>query len=84
MSSVIVHYQEIALKGRNRPWFVERLVSNLRVATANLGVARVRPLNGRVELTLDPDADWGRGEATDIENVRGSQLLARSTNRAHD
>ena len=28
MQSVIVHYQEIALKGRNRPWFVERLVSD--------------------------------------------------------
>ena len=58
MESVIVHYQEIALKGRNRPWFIEQLVSNLRVVTADLGVTRVRPLSGRLELTLDPGADW--------------------------
>ena len=58
MDSVIVHYQEIALKGRNRPWFVERLVRNLRDATAGLDVVRVRPLMGRIELTLGPAADW--------------------------
>ena len=58
MDSVIVHYQEIALKGRNRPWFVERLVRNLRDATADLDVVRVRALMGRIELTLGPAADW--------------------------
>jgi thiamine biosynthesis protein ThiI len=58
MQSVIVHYQEIALKGRNRPWFIKRLVSNLRAATADLDVTAVRPLMGRLELTLGPDADW--------------------------
>jgi adenylyl- and sulfurtransferase ThiI len=42
MTSVIVHYQEIALKGRNRPWFIARLVRNLREATSDLGVTRVR------------------------------------------
>ena len=30
MNSVVVHYQEIALKGRNRPWFIGRLVRNIR------------------------------------------------------
>lgn len=58
MNSVIVHYQEIALKGRNRPWFVERLVRNLRDATADLDIVRVRALMGRIELTLGPAADW--------------------------
>ena len=38
MKSVIVHYQEIALKGKNRPWFIARLVRNLRAATADLDV----------------------------------------------
>lgn len=58
MDSVIIHYQEIALKGRNRPWFIERLVANLRTATADLDVVRVRALMGRLELVLGPDADW--------------------------
>ena len=58
MDSVIVHYQEIALKGRNRSWFIERLVGNLRTATADLDVVRVRALMGRLELALGPDAAW--------------------------
>ncbi len=58
MDSVIVHYQEIALKGRNRPWFIDRLVSNLRQATADLDVRRIRALMGRIEVTLGPSTDW--------------------------
>ena len=58
MHSVIVHYQEIALKGRNRPWFVERLVSNIRAATADLSVVKVRALMGRIELQHTADDDW--------------------------
>lgn len=58
MNSVIVHYQELALKGRNRPWFIERLVNNLRDATRDLDVLQVRPLMGRIEITLGPDGDW--------------------------
>ncbi len=57
MTSVIVHYQEIALKGRNRPWFIGRLVRNLRRLTADLDVRDVRALMGRVEVVLGPEAD---------------------------
>lgn len=57
MNSIVVHYQELALKGRNRPWFVDRLVRNLREATVGLGVIDVRPLMGRVEMVLAEDAD---------------------------
>ncbi len=58
MNSVIVHYQEIALKGRNRPWFVERLVNNLRDVTRDLDIQQVRPLMGRIELTLGSECEW--------------------------
>ena len=58
MTSVIVHYQEIALKGKNRPWFVARLVRNLRTAVADLDVKAVRVLMGRIEIVLGPTADW--------------------------
>ena len=58
MKSVVVHYQEIALKGNNRPWFIARLVRNLRQATADLGVREVRALMGRIEVVLEADADW--------------------------
>jgi len=56
MNSIVVHYQEIALKGKNRPWFLGKLVRNLRAATADLDVRAVRPLMGRIELVLGPDA----------------------------
>jgi tRNA uracil 4-sulfurtransferase len=58
MTSVVVHYQEIALKGNNRPWFIARLARNLRQATADIGVRDVRVLMGRIELVLDRAADW--------------------------
>jgi thiamine biosynthesis protein ThiI len=58
MKSLIVHYQEIALKGRNRPWFITKLVHNLRTATRGVGVREVRPLMGRIEIVLEPTADW--------------------------
>ena len=58
MTSVIVHYQEIALKGKNRPWFVARLVRNLREALADLDVENIHALMGRIEVVLGPTAEW--------------------------
>jgi thiamine biosynthesis protein ThiI len=57
MKSIVVHYQEIALKGKNRPWFVARLVRNLRNATADLQVQDVRARMGRIELVLGAESD---------------------------
>jgi tRNA uracil 4-sulfurtransferase len=56
MNSIVVHYQEIALKGKNRPWFLSRLARNLRGAVADLDVRAVRPLMGRIEVELGPGA----------------------------
>jgi thiamine biosynthesis protein ThiI len=56
MNSIIVHYQEIALKGRNRPWFIGRLVRNLRRLTSDLDIKDVRTLMGRLEVVLGPGA----------------------------
>jgi thiamine biosynthesis protein ThiI len=58
MKSVVIHYQEIALKGKNRPWFVARLVRNIRASTRDLDIKEVRVLMGRIELVLGPDATW--------------------------
>jgi tRNA uracil 4-sulfurtransferase len=56
MNSIVVHYQELALKGKNRPWFLGRLVRNLRRALSDLDVRSVRALMGRIEVVLGPDA----------------------------
>jgi thiamine biosynthesis protein ThiI len=60
MNSIIVHYQEIALKGRNRPYFIAKLVGNLRRQTSDLGVQDVRALMGRIEIVLGPSAEFDR------------------------
>ena len=41
MTSIVVHYQEIALKGKNRPWFLGRLVRNLKRALSDLDLVSV-------------------------------------------
>ena len=57
MNSIVVHYNELALKGRNRPWFVQMLVRNIRTALTGLGVPAVRSVVGRIEIELGP-AQW--------------------------
>ena len=56
MNSIVIHYQEIALKGKNRPWFMARLVRNIRTAVSDLDVTSVRALMGRIEVKLGPGA----------------------------
>ena len=56
MNSIVVHYQELALKGKNRPWFLGRLVRNLRRALSDLDVSSVRALMGRIEVVVGPGA----------------------------
>jgi tRNA uracil 4-sulfurtransferase len=55
MTSIVVHYKELALKGKNRPWFIQLLVRNLKTALAGLHVASVRASMGRIELALRPE-----------------------------
>ena len=31
MNSIVIHYKELALKGKNRPWFIQVLLRNLRL-----------------------------------------------------
>jgi thiamine biosynthesis protein ThiI len=83
MESVIVHYQEIALKGRNRPWFIDRLASNLRDATTDLDVTRVRPLMGRIQVELGPAADWPAVRER-LGRVFGVANFARSRNAGRE
>ena len=55
MTSLVVHYKELALKGRNRRWFVQILLRNLRVALGGLGVVKVRSVMGRIEIEVGAD-----------------------------
>ena len=58
MTFVVVHYGELALKGRNRPWFINLLVRSIRQALRGLHVVSVRSLIGRILVTLASEDDW--------------------------
>ena len=77
MKSVVIHYQEIALKGKNRPWFVARLVRNIREATKDLDIKGVRALQGRIELVLGPSTSWESARDR-VANVFGIGNFARA------
>jgi tRNA uracil 4-sulfurtransferase len=54
----IVRYHEIALKGRNRPFFVDKLAVNLRRATADLPGVSAQLLGSRIAVRAPDELDW--------------------------
>src|SRR5438094_317454 len=58
MHYVIAHYHELALKGRNRPFLVDRLVRNLREALRGVTHCHVESLAGRIRISLDDPTQW--------------------------
>jgi tRNA uracil 4-sulfurtransferase len=79
---VTVRYHEIALKGRNRPFFVDRLATNLRKATADLG-GKVHVLAGRLLVEMPDDVPWDETH-TRIGSVFGIANYSRITQVARD
>ncbi len=57
MGCVVIHYNEIGLKGKNQPLFLRRLEANLLRATAGTGVRQATHLSGRMVLDVSRDAD---------------------------
>jgi len=51
--AILIHYDEIALKKGNRPYFVRRLVENIRQAIQPIGLHDVRVLPGRILVPLE-------------------------------
>ena len=58
MRCVVIHYNEIGLKGKNQPLFLRRLEANLLKATVGTGVRRVEERSGRMVLPLSHEANW--------------------------
>ena len=83
MKSVVVHYKELALKGKNRPWFIQLLVRNLQVALAGLHVAAVRSIMGRIEIELADDTPWDEVRAR-LRRVFGIANFSAANRGPHD
>lgn len=56
MRCAIIHYHELALKGRNRDYFEQRLVRNIQLALKDLGAKRVESLRSRIRVVLPAHA----------------------------
>jgi tRNA uracil 4-sulfurtransferase len=52
MRCAIIHYHELALKGRNRDFFERRLIGNIRTALKDFRVTRIESLRGRLRVIL--------------------------------
>lgn len=76
---VAVRYHEIALKGGNRPFFVDRLVLSLQRATSDLGPGRVRVLPGRLTVELPDEVPWDA-----VRERIGSVLGVANFSRVHE
>ncbi len=79
MRCVMIHYNEIGLKGKNQPMFLRRLEANLLRATAGAGVRRVEQRSGRMVLHLSREADWEaiRGRLRTVFGVANFSLAER-------
>lgn len=55
---IVLRYHEVALKGRNRPFFVRRLAEHVERATADLPVGVARRASARLLLPLSDPAAW--------------------------
>jgi len=83
MNSIVVHYKELALKGKNRPWFIRLLVRNLKSALAGLHVTSVASRMGRIEVELGPGAP--RDEVQErIRRVFGIANFSYANRGPHD
>ncbi len=75
---VVVHYAEIALKGRNRPRFEQLLRRQLRRVLSPLGCSSVRSLYGRLLVELPSGVDFEKVRRR-IEQVFGVAYFSRAT-----
>jgi thiamine biosynthesis protein ThiI len=66
MNAIVVHYKELALKGKNRPWFIKILVRNLKTALAGLDVRSIRAIMGRIDIELG--ASYEPRDSSDVWN----------------
>ncbi len=83
MTSIVVHYKELALKGGNRPWFVRILVRNLQAALSGLGAVSVRSVMGRIEIELRDGVSWDEARER-VARVFGIANFSSAARGPHD
>src|SRR6185503_15906815 len=83
MRHVLVHYNEIALKGKNRGYFERSLIDALRFALRGLGWKKVKRLYGRLLVEFRGEIPWGEVERR-LSRVFGVSHFERARRTALD
>ena len=58
VKGALIHYHEIALKGKNRSFFLKQLAANLQMASRDLDVGPLRRPAGRLFLEMKEGTSW--------------------------
>jgi thiamine biosynthesis protein ThiI len=58
VKGALIHYHEIALKGKNRSFFLKQLATNLQIASRDLDVGPLRRPAGRLFLEMKEGTSW--------------------------
>lgn len=54
---ILIHYHEIALKGRNRPFFERALLENIKKSLASCALKKAQIVFGRIVLQFESEVD---------------------------
>ena len=74
----LAKYQEIALKGKNRPMFTKALLRALRATPEGIGITAIKHLNSRIIVELAPDFKWA-DIAAHISSIFGIEKFSLAT-----
>ncbi len=69
-NSVIVHYGEIGIKGKNRSFFEKKLVENIRWNIKNINFLSVKRIFGRIIIEIDKSTKINELKSK-LENIFG-------------
>lgn len=72
---VVIHYGEIAIKGKNRPFFERTLLENIREALKDCAYEKLKKISGRFILALKDTSD-AKAIVTKLKKVFGISYFA--------
>ena len=80
---IIIHYGEIYLKGGNRKFFEDKLISNIKLALKDLGEIKLRLISGRIIIEFNKKWPWDFVREK-LLKVFGLEYFALAWNSAQD
>jgi thiamine biosynthesis protein ThiI len=83
MEYIICHYHEIALKGKNRRFFEEKLIENIKRSLSKGSFEFVKRISGRIIVRLKKNADEKKMEKA-LKNVFGIAYFAFANSTKQD